>query len=50
LYICTRYCGVEQWQLVGLITQRSEVRILPPLQNIIDKACKTITYRPFDLR
>jgi hypothetical protein len=22
--------GVEQWQLVGLITQRSEVRILPP--------------------
>ncbi len=23
--------GVEQWQLVGLITQRSEVRILPPL-------------------
>ena len=26
-------CGVEQWQLVGLITQRSEVRILPPLQR-----------------
>jgi hypothetical protein len=27
-----RWCrGVEQWQLVGLITQRSEVRILPPL-------------------
>jgi hypothetical protein len=25
--------GVEQWQLVGLITQRSEVRILPPLPN-----------------
>ena len=25
------YRGVEQWQLVGLITQRSEVRILPPL-------------------
>jgi hypothetical protein len=23
--------GVEQWQLVGLITQRSQVRILPPL-------------------
>src|SRR5438552_18023176 len=23
--------GVEQWQLVGLITRRSEVRILPPL-------------------
>ena len=23
--------GVEQWQLVGFITQRSEVRILPPL-------------------
>jgi hypothetical protein len=26
-----RYCGVEQRQLVGLITQRSKVRILPPL-------------------
>ena len=25
------YRGVEQRQLVGLITQRSEVRILPPL-------------------
>ena len=25
--------GVEQWQLVGLITQRSEVRILPPLPH-----------------
>ena len=25
--------GVEQWQLVGLITQRSEVRILPPLPD-----------------
>src|SRR5690606_7544624 len=24
-------CGVEQWQLVGLITRRSEVRILSPL-------------------
>ena len=24
-------CGVEQWQLVGLITRRSQVRILPPL-------------------
>ncbi len=23
--------GVEQWQLVGLITQRSVVRIHPPL-------------------
>ena len=23
--------GVEQWQLVGLITRRSEVRILSPL-------------------
>ena len=23
--------GVEQWQLVGLITRRSQVRILPPL-------------------
>ncbi len=27
----TIYCGVEQWQLVGLITQRSQVRVLPPL-------------------
>ncbi len=27
----TDWRGVEQWQLVGLITQRSEVRILPPL-------------------
>ena len=27
------HCGVEQWQLVGLITQRSEVRILPPLHR-----------------
>jgi hypothetical protein len=26
-----RHCGVEQRQLVGLITQRSKVRILPPL-------------------
>jgi hypothetical protein len=24
-------CGVEQWQLVGLITRRSQVRVLPPL-------------------
>ena len=26
-----QYRGVEQWQLVGLITQRSQVRVLPPL-------------------
>jgi hypothetical protein len=25
------HCGVEQWQLVGLITRRSQVRVLPPL-------------------
>jgi hypothetical protein len=25
--------GMEQWQLVGLITRRSEVRILLPLPN-----------------
>gem|GEM_PF-4379633 len=25
-----RQRGVEQWQLVGLITRRSEVRVLPP--------------------
>ena len=24
-------CGVEQWQLVGLITRRSQVQVLPPL-------------------
>ena len=28
--------GVEQWQLVGLITRRSEVRILPPLPMNVD--------------
>ena len=27
------YRGVEQWQLVGLITRRSQVQILPPLPN-----------------
>ena len=26
--------GVEQWQLVGLITQRSQVRVLPPLPTL----------------
>ena len=26
-----KHCGVEQWKLVGLITRRSQVRILPPL-------------------
>ena len=26
--------GVEQWQLVGLITRRSQVQILPPLPKI----------------
>src|SRR5512144_2902781 len=26
-------CGVEQWQLVGLITRRSQVQVLPPLLN-----------------
>ena len=29
--------GVEQWQLVGLITQRSEVRILPPLPIFLQR-------------
>ncbi len=28
---CRDRCGVEQWQLVGLITRRSQVQILPPL-------------------
>ena len=36
--------GVEQWQLVGLITQRSEVRILPPLQKNENKACISDRY------
>src|SRR5215216_6091252 len=27
----TKRCGVEQWQLVGLITRRSQVQVLPPL-------------------
>ena len=27
-------CGMEQWQLVGLITQRSSVRVWLPLQFI----------------
>ena len=27
-------CGVEQWQLVGLITQRSPVRVWAPLLEI----------------
>ncbi len=31
--------GVEQWQLVGLITQRSWVRIPPPLPNQTSDAC-----------
>ena len=34
----TEYCGVEQWQLVGLITQRSLVRIQAPLLR------KTVIY------
>ena len=33
VYLCITNSGVEQWQLVGLITQRSEVRILPPQQS-----------------
>ncbi len=28
---CGLRCGVEQWQLVGLITRRSQVQVLPPL-------------------
>ena len=27
--------GVEQWQLVGLITRRSQVRVLPPLPKLL---------------
>ena len=35
-YLCTRneIAGWSSWQLVGLITQRSEVRVLPPLLRI----------------
>ncbi len=29
--ICFIRCGVEQWQLVGLITRRSQVQVLSPL-------------------
>ncbi len=29
-------CGVEQWQLVGPITRRPQVRILPPLQYSLE--------------
>ena len=29
--------GVEQWQLVGLITRRSLVRIQPPLPKTVRK-------------
>ena len=29
---------MEQWQLVGLITQRSQVRVLPPLPILSLKA------------
>src|SRR3990172_10837569 len=32
--ICGLRCGVEQWQLVGLITRRSQVRVLPPLLDV----------------
>ena len=35
--------GVEQWQLVGLITQRSEVRILPPLPRDCERSLDTLS-------
>jgi hypothetical protein len=31
LVVLIKYRGVEQWQLVWLITTRSQVRVLPPL-------------------
>ena len=37
-------CGVEQRQLVGLITRRSEVRILPPLQTPTEKQGKALLF------
>ena len=40
-------CGVEQWQLVGLITQRSAVRIRPPRPHR-HRTCRTREgVRPF---
>jgi hypothetical protein len=30
-----KHRGVEQWQLVGLITRRSVVRIHPPLPGFV---------------
>src|SRR5215213_1330427 len=41
----TNRCGVEQWQLVGLITRRSQVQVLPPLLRKT-----TISSRSFFLR
>jgi hypothetical protein len=36
----TNRCGVEQWQLVGLITRRSQVQVLPPLLASKDRQSK----------
>jgi hypothetical protein len=47
----TNRCGVEQWQLVGLITRRSQVQVLPPLLNINQKppgSAKTERLAVFD--
>ena len=40
-------CGVEQWQLVGLITRRSQVRVLPPLPNRIHPEPRTEAVEQF---
>ncbi len=41
--------GVEQWQLVGLITQRSQVRVLPPLPNLLPIMPTLALMPPFTL-
>ena len=46
-------CGVEQWQLVGLITRRSQVQVLSPLLNVNQRppgSVKTDSPAVFDLR
>ncbi len=38
------YRGVEQWQLVWLITTRSQVRVLPPLPFLCNiEITRTVT-------
>ena len=37
VYLLARLRGGAVWQLVGLITRRSQVRILPPLPGTLQK-------------